>query len=344
MEKEKPSKKNFYFIVLLGIFLVLLILAWLGYFSYLRYAAANISRISLLPPLILYLFSFFAGIMSFFAPCAIGILPAYLSYYLNIKEEGNKKALYYGSFAALGLALFYLILGILTIIFGQIVGMALMAYNREISAAILFVVGIGLLLNVPVNIKRWIPNSLSQKLSKSSLSKRHEIGLFFFGIFYGIEAFMCALLLMVPLIINPLLGGDILTSILSFVIFALALGLSMIVATVLMSKSKNILTEKFMAPSAMLKKIAGIVMIVTAFFLIYLVIALPSMSMSGPKGFEDKEFKKMCQQSGYEWMYMKPTKEGIIIKESQECWGCMVEGIEHVCNKEEFNKMKGLVG
>ena len=339
MEEEKEiPKKNFYFIALLGIVLVLLILAWFGYFSYLRFAAANISRINLLPPLVLYLFAFFAGIISFFAPCAIGILPAYLSYYLNIKEEKNKNAVYYGSFAALGLASFYLILGILTILFGQIVGMALMAYNREISAAILLIVGIGLLFNISFNVKKIFPVSLSQKISKFSLSKSHEKGLFFFGIFYGVEAFMCALLLMVPLIINPILRGDVLTSIISFVVFSLALGLSMVAATVLISKSKNILTEKFMASCASLKKIAGIVMILTAFFLIYLVVALPSMSMLGPKVAEDKEFKKMCRDAGYEWMHMRPTKGGIITKDSQECEGCMVEGFEHICDKEKFKQ------
>ena len=342
MKKEKPvTKKNAYFIALLAIFSAFLILAWLGYFSYLRYAAANISRISLLPPLILYLFAFFAGIISFFAPCAIGILPAYLSYYLNIKEEKDKKAFYYGSFAALGLASFYLVLGILIILFGQIIGMTLMAYNREISASILLIVGIGLLFDAGANIKKLVPLSLSQKLSKFSLSKSRETGLFFFGIFYGIEAFMCALLLMVPLIITPLLGGEVLTSIISFVIFSLALGLSMIIATVLMSKSKDIITEKFMASSLALKRIAGIVMILTAFFLIYLTVALPSMRMpiSQPyESAEDMEFRSMCGQSGYEWMRMKPTKDGIIMKDSQECWGCMVEGVEHICDKEKFRR------
>ena len=51
---------------------------------------------------------------------------------------------------------------------------------------------------------------------------------------------------------------------------------------------------------------------------------------------EDPEFKKMCQSAGYEWMLMKPTQGGKFIKNAQECWGCMVEGIEHICDKEKF--------
>ena len=51
---------------------------------------------------------------------------------------------------------------------------------------------------------------------------------------------------------------------------------------------------------------------------------------------DNLEFKKMCQSAGYEWMHMKPTQDGKFIKDAEECWGCMVEGIEHICDKEKF--------
>ena len=51
---------------------------------------------------------------------------------------------------------------------------------------------------------------------------------------------------------------------------------------------------------------------------------------------EDMEFKQMCQNAGYEWMLMEPTKDGKTISEADSCWGCMIEGIEHVCDKEKF--------
>ena len=56
------------------------------------------------------------------------------------------------------------------------------------------------------------------------------------------------------------------------------------------------------------------------------------------KSEEDLEFKKMCQDSGYEWMLMNPTQDGKFIKDAKECWGCMVEGFEHVCDKEKFSQ------
>ena len=56
---------------------------------------------------------------------------------------------------------------------------------------------------------------------------------------------------------------------------------------------------------------------------------------------EDLQFKKMCQDSGYEWMLMKPTKDGKIMLNERPCMGCMVEGIEHTCDKEKFLETMG---
>ncbi len=281
MESVNSTQRVTYFVLLLGIFLVFVGLSWLGYFGYLQYAAANVTKLRVLPPLILYSFAFFAGIVSFFAPCAIGILPAYLSYYLNIEESGHKKAVYYGNIAGLGLISFYLVLGLLTIIFGQVIGMRLMTLNREISAAILIIVGLFLLFDISMNLKRFLPLRASHSSNDSTSRMSYEKGIFFFGIFYGVEAFMCAFLLMVPLIIYPLMGGEILTSLVSFIIFSLALGLCMVLTTILISKSRRILTERLMATTKSLQTIAGIVMLCTAAYIVYTIIALPSMSMSG---------------------------------------------------------------
>src|SRR3989344_2262463 len=67
-----------------------------------------------------------------------------------------------------------------------------------------------------------------------------------------------------------------------------------------------------------------------------------SMENMGMEENSDAEFKKMCQSAGYEWMLMKPTKDGKINKEAESCWGCMVGGIEHVCDMNQFNEMTGM--
>lgn len=76
------------------------------------------------------------------------------------------------------------------------------------------------------------------------------------------------------------------------------------------------------------------------FFIIFVIflffIASCTNSQNKQKINEDLEFKNLCQSAGYEWMLMKPTQDGKFIKDAKECWGCMVEGFEHVCEKEKF--------
>ena len=72
-------------------------------------------------------------------------------------------------------------------------------------------------------------------------------------------------------------------------------------------------------------------------FFILSIILLFFIASCKNKPNEDLEFKKMCTDSGYEWMKMRPTQNGKIIKDSNDCLGCMV-GLEHICDKEKFEE------
>ncbi|MBI2541829.1 hypothetical protein HYV80_03920 [Candidatus Woesearchaeota archaeon] len=72
--------------------------------------------------------------------------------------------------------------------------------------------------------------------------------------------------------------------------------------------------------------------------LIGFVIALFFIASCANQPKDDLEFKQICQSAGYEWMLMKPTQDGKFIKDAESCWGCMVEGIEHVCDMEKFQQ------
>lgn len=75
------------------------------------------------------------------------------------------------------------------------------------------------------------------------------------------------------------------------------------------------------------------------FFIVFVVVLFFIASCAkNQSGQGDLEFKQMCQSAGYEWMLMKPTQSGKFIKDAQECMGCMVEGIEHICDKEKFKE------
>ena len=85
-----------------------------------------------------------------------------------------------------------------------------------------------------------------------------------------------------------------------------------------------------------MKKINLIFVFIASIFIVVLLF-ISGCAKQQPN--QNLEFKQMCQQAGYEWMYMKPSMDGKIMKDAQECWGCMVEHIEHVCDMEKFNEL-----
>ena len=79
---------------------------------------------------------------------------------------------------------------------------------------------------------------------------------------------------------------------------------------------------------------------ITYFFILSVaalfLIASCTNNLQNKQNNEDLDFKKMCKNAGYEWMLMKPTQDGKMVMEAKSCMGCMVEGIEHICDKEKF--------
>ena len=54
---------------------------------------------------------------------------------------------------------------------------------------------------------------------------------------------------------------------------------------------------------------------------------------------QDAQFKQMCQSKGWQWMLMKPTMNGKMDSNAKDCWGCMVEGVEHICDNQKFMEL-----
>ena len=215
-----------------------------------------------------YLFAVLAGLISFFAPCAIGIIPAYAAYYLGLKEKDSNKnkfehALYMGTAAASGIFVLYFTLGLILTIFGTSIA-AYFSLSKLIIAFILLIIGTALILNYSFK-ENYIYNILNKKFIKGKAKNN----LFFFGVLYGAAALGCAMLVFIPLVIIPISTGNFFVGIFSFILYSLSFGVSMIITTILIAYSKNVLVEKITASSNKIKRVTGIILILSALYLIY---------------------------------------------------------------------------
>jgi peroxiredoxin len=115
----------------------------------------------------LLVIAFITGITAFFAPCAFPMLPGYITYYMSTHgsdEEENtqiqeldkkkllKKGLFTGAITGLGIAVVYLLFGLLLSTFGVAISSA-MSYLAPIIAIIVIAIGITFILNIPINLE-----------------------------------------------------------------------------------------------------------------------------------------------------------------------------------------------
>lgn len=270
----------------------------------------------------------FAGIFSFFSPCAFPLLPGYMAYNLNLlmrgeqrergkenekKDKAEKKAalkkrigksFIWGSAAAFGIILFYMIIGIIIASISAGVGEGL---NRLANAAEYISLSIGILL-VILGIISLTPLSLDMSKAINAINnlatrrkKRKEaekledqiadteegedvatndhqdkiasespqiIQLFFYGVTYALASIGCNSPILLAMSFSAIESGTFTKAILIFAIYSLAMGLPMIIITILVGLSKDALINKLQASTKFVKILSGALLILAGGFLI----------------------------------------------------------------------------
>lgn len=214
-------------------------------------------------------FAFIAGLIANFGPCSLGVLPAYMSFYFGMDEGEEKhspikRSIKLGVIASLGVFSFFIVLGLLF----ATIGTSLTQYVTELKFVVAFLIlfiGIAFLRGKSINLPFF--SSFKNKVSKMSQGRSQAASLFGFGIIYGAGGLMCFLPIFLPLVFFPLMGGEFLVSILSFLIFSFAQALFLIIVTVFIGQGKHTFFKKIIDKTETMKKIAGGILILTSIWM-----------------------------------------------------------------------------
>ena len=220
-----------------------------------------------------FLFAFTAGLASAVNPCGFAMLPAYLGLYLGNNEEGAES----GSQATLlGRAL--LIGGAVTagfiVLFG-VVGTAI-GLGASFIAQVLPWVGltIGILLAVA---GAWIigGGKLSTGLAAraaSHIGEPTQIGIkgyFFFGISYGTASLSCTLPIFLAVLGVNIAGVSLLNSVGQFFLYALGMGLVIMVLTLGMAFFKGAMVTALRKALPYVQPIGAGLMVIAGIYIIF---------------------------------------------------------------------------
>lgn len=259
--KPKTKRITVWSLAILVIFAAAFAFGWTVFYGYIVPQTNNLASYSALG---LFAFAAIAGIMVNFGPCSLAVLSGYMSYYLSLEQNTGRPAregAKMGVIASTGLLSFYIILGAA---FAGL-GTYLAVYSAQLKlVAATIILGLGIYMLAGKNTNPTIIDKLKGYFSKKTRKRSDIWGLIGFGAIYGAGGLSCFLPVFLPLVFFPMLGGQLLESILSFIIFGGFQALFLIGATITIAYGKKKVFMQLAGHSGSVRRLAGIVLIVTA--------------------------------------------------------------------------------
>jgi len=244
------------------------VLGVVGWLVWTRGAQVGLRFVEFDSPGSLAALGFLAGIGGFFAPCAFALFPGYVSYYLSASGDTGsvRRSLGLGLACAAGSALFFALVGIAITVVGGAISPYLIAAKPAIALAVV-VLGVvqvldvrmpSLALPLGVTAARGVPVALA---------------VFLYGFGYALASTGCTLPLYVSITVLPLTSGFSGAALLTFLAFASAMAILMLVTTLLVGLAKQQLVARFQRWTGWVKRASGIVLILAGFYLGYYYVA-----------------------------------------------------------------------
>ncbi len=211
-------------------------------------------------------FSFFQGVVAFFAPCAVALLPGYIVSYISREAQGDpsrNEKLYRGLKLAflsiLGILVIYSIAGVLIVVASQL----LKAYMKWIT------IGMGSLI-ILLGILLIAGKSIAFSVNMNQKTDRSEIGeAFFFGVAYAIGALGCLFPLFLIVATQAMAAPTVLLG--GSYIFAYFFGISlMMISAILLSTFARDFFMKYLRKILPhMEQITGVLLILAGAYVIY---------------------------------------------------------------------------
>ena len=231
--------------------------------------------------------AFLAGISAFFSPCAFPLLPGYMTYYLgrDSKEAADRKstirkALIGGIAAAAGVLIIYAFMGVLVAGAGVAVKQYV-GYLAPVVAVIILVMGLVMLTRYDIPLYRvtaaFNPVVNAARKGLGRLAGRKEgaepgqyAGLLSYGAGYGAASLGCHAPIFIAVVMAGLVAGGVGSALLAFVMYALGMGLFLVIVTVMVGMAKNTMVKRMQQWMPVIKKISGIVLVIVGVALLYI--------------------------------------------------------------------------
>ncbi|MBI4451018.1 hypothetical protein HY642_03520 [Candidatus Woesearchaeota archaeon] len=263
MEKQKPLLYALVTIV------VLVALGFIGYYVGFLGAVYKVMMPERLRAFPLVILSIIFGIAAFFSPCALTVMPAYVSHFLTgglekkrmSKTEVFWKSLYLGLIGAAGIFVVNMVVGLVIAILGAAApfakdprqDVAIILGIRVIAGFLIAALGLATLFGKGLRVP-WIHRLMARQGFTRSI--------FFYGILYNGAAIGCTGPIMLGLLLYAFANASFTGAITAFLVFAATMAVLMVALTLIAGIFKQALMPRLVAATPIIRTTAGIIMVV----------------------------------------------------------------------------------
>lgn len=218
-------------------------------------------------------YAFGAGMVTTVSPCAIAMLPAYVSLHLGEREEGywgksplrrGLRALTLGSVVTLGFVLFFGLMGAVLSFGGQYL-LGFIPWAAVLIGVALIALGIYLMIGG--HLYTSLPARLAALLGKNRILGIK--GFLIFGITYGIAALSCTLPVFLAVVGSALAMKGLTSGLLQFMSYALGMGFVITLVTVGSALFKESVNRWLRRLVPVVARLSGLLLLLSGGYILY---------------------------------------------------------------------------
>ncbi len=212
-----------------------------------------------------FTFVFSAGFFALFSPCGFPMIPGYVGYYLGTRSYAGKPIIE-GAVCCSGLLSVFSIVGILASLFGSLITPYVPSLEL-LAGVVTFIMGIVLLAGIK------LPQLPIPRRMQKAPKQKGFAGLFLYGCLYGLATISCSSPIFLSILTLAISSGAF-EAIASFIVYALGMGLPLILITVILAMTKETVHRKITELTSTMQRIAGLILIIVGGYLIYYFFAI----------------------------------------------------------------------
>lgn len=211
-------------------------------------------------------FSFLAGVGSFFSPCSVALIPAYIGYYLGSRDEALNiqerilRGLKAGILAGFGLISVFTLAGVIFSIFTNVLKSISFYLGIGTGAFLIF---LGILMIANRNLGITLP------LGFVKVNPDRLRNFYLFGVVYALGSLGCSLPIFLLVVFQALNTASFLGAFFNFLVYSLTISGLMIGFSILAAISKGTVALFFHKFLGAIKTLGALTMIAAGSYIIY---------------------------------------------------------------------------